>query len=39
MNLNKSSSELRLVGLLVIVTLALGIAAIYARATGGRLDT
>ena len=30
MNLDKSSSELRLVGLLVLVTLALGIAAIYA---------
>ncbi len=30
MSLNKSSSELKLVGLLVIVTLALGIVAIYA---------
>ena len=30
MNLNKSLSELRLVGLLVLVTLAFGIAAIYA---------
>jgi uncharacterized membrane protein len=29
MNLDKSSSELRVVGLLVIVTLALGIASIY----------